>query len=161
MASGSGASCTGSDCAESFRFQPGTETCPEARLGEGLRPSPQIQFIEAQFAAFVNRRDQRFRIPPSVVEDTVFTRVHDIPDPTFVERDHGTARGQSLDGSDAEVLDAGLEQAHGAAIERAELLPTDPPEESGAASGEPPPSVLLRAGADFAMHDTNAVARLD
>ena len=71
-----------------------------------------------------------------LVEHAVDAVVDDVEDAAGAERDHRRAAGQGLDRRDAEVLDAGLEQADGPAVEVAQLLVADAAQQAGAPGGE-------------------------
>ena len=93
--------------------------------GKRLRPIAQVQRIESDPAGFVNRVRQGGGALPVRVEHAVAAVLHHVEDAAAGHGDHRRAAGEGLDGGDAEVLDPGLEEEAGAAVEVAQLLRAD------------------------------------
>ena len=62
--------------------------------------------------------------------------VHDVEHSTRAQGDDRAGAGEGLCGRDAEVLDAGLDEAERSAVELAQLLPVDPLVEMDVGSGQ-------------------------
>src|SRR6187455_2875555 len=110
---------------------------------------PQVQQIESDPFRFVNGGGQCVRVARRAVEDAMLAVDDDVTDAAGAERHDRSAAGERLDGGDAEVLDARLHEAAGAAVELAQLVVGDAPEDSdvSAAGGE---AMLLGPAADDA-----------
>src|SRR5215813_3934741 len=111
--------------------QDGANSLGKTVDGKALRACAEVQDIEPNLARPVNRGGQGLPRAPDVlafiylVKDAVAAILHDVQHPAAPGGDDRRAAGERLDGRDPEVLDAGLDEAEGAAVEVAEALRRD------------------------------------